>query len=89
MALRRSAVAASPPRTAPLIVVATMAFAGGIVVAVEPDAPAAQRFVDAWERDDIAAMYAELTPAAQEEYSLPTLPRASTTRRRRRRPWPS
>ena len=52
-----------------------MAFAGGIVVAVEPDAPAAQRFVDAWERDDIAAMYDELTPAAQEEYSLPTLPR--------------
>ncbi len=49
-----------------------MAFAGGIVVAVEPDAPAAQRFVDAWERDDIAAMYDELTPAAQEEYSLPS-----------------
>ncbi len=48
-----------------------MAFAGGIVVAVEPDAPSAQRFVDAWERDDIAGMYAELTPAAQEEYSLP------------------
>ena len=58
-------------RTAPLIVVATLAFAGGMVVAVEPDAPAAQRFVDAWERGDTAAMYAELTPDAQDEYSLP------------------
>ena len=58
-------------RAAPLIVVATLAFAGGMVIAVEPDAPAAQRFVDAWERGDIAAMYAELTPDAQEEFSLP------------------
>ena len=58
-------------RTAPLIVVATLAFAGGMVVAMEPDAPAAQRFVDAWERGDAAAMYAELTPDAQDEYSLP------------------
>ena len=71
MARRRSADAASSPATAPLIVVATLAFAGGMVVAVEPDAPAAQRFVDAWERGDAAAMYAELTPDAQEEYSLP------------------
>ena len=58
-------------RAAPLIVVATLAFAGGMVIAVEPDAPAAQRFVDAWERGDTAAMYAELTPDVQEEYSLP------------------
>ncbi|HEY8001085.1 MAG TPA: penicillin-binding transpeptidase domain-containing protein [Solirubrobacterales bacterium] len=57
-------------RAAPLVVIATLAFAGGIVIAGGPDAPAAQRFVDAWERGDIAAMYAELTPEAQAEYSL-------------------
>ena len=52
-----------------------MAFAGGIVVAAEPDAPAAQRFVDAWERDDIAAMYAELTPGGPGGVLAAELPR--------------
>ena len=47
----------------------------------EPDAPAAQRFVDAWEAGDLEAMYAELTPEAQEEYSLERFQRALRGRR--------
>ena len=57
-------------RAAPLVAVAALAFAGGIVVAAGPAAPAAQRFVDAWERGDYEAMYAQLTPGAQDEFSL-------------------
>ena len=72
-------------RAVPLIVVATPAFVAGVVVASGPDAPAAQRFVDAWERGDIAAMYAELTPDAQDEYSLERFRAPTTTRPRRQR----
>lgn len=57
-------------RALPLILVATAAFIGGAVVAAEPDAPAAQRFLEAWQRGDTEAMYAELTPGARDEYSL-------------------
>jgi cell division protein FtsI/penicillin-binding protein 2 len=57
-------------RAAPLVGVAALAFAGGVVVASGPPAPAAQRFADAWEAGDYEAMYAELTPEAQDEYSL-------------------
>jgi peptidoglycan glycosyltransferase len=57
-------------RAAPLVAVAVVAFAGGMVVATSPDAPQAERFAAAWEDGDFEAMYAELTPAAQEEYSL-------------------
>ena len=52
------------------MVIAAAAFLGGIVVASTPAAPAAQRFLDAWESGDTEAMYAELTPEAQEEFSL-------------------
>ena len=51
-----------------------------------------QRFLDAWERGDTEAMYAELTPEAQEEYSLERFQRTyeeAATRgddRRARRP---
>lgn len=54
----------------PLVVVATVAFVGGIVVASTPFAPAGQRFVDAWERGDTEAMYSELTPEAKAQFSL-------------------
>ena len=57
-------------RALPLVVIAGAAFIAGAIVSVEPDAPAAQRFLDAWERGDTEAMYAELTPEAKESYSL-------------------
>jgi cell division protein FtsI/penicillin-binding protein 2 len=57
-------------RAIPLVVIASAAFAVGIVAAASPDAPAAQRFVDAWEAGDTEAMYAELTPEAQADFSL-------------------
>ena len=57
-------------RAAPLVAVAALAFAGGAVVAAGPAAPAAQSFVDAWERGDFEAMYAQLTPGSQDEFSL-------------------
>ena len=44
-------------RAVPVVVVATAAFVAGVVVASGPAAPAAQRFLDAWERGDIEAMY--------------------------------
>jgi penicillin-binding protein A len=57
-------------RAAPLVAVAALAFIIGIVVADSPEAPGAQRFLDAWEAGDYAAMHSELTPAAQEEHAL-------------------
>ncbi|MET0926527.1 MAG: NTF2-like N-terminal transpeptidase domain-containing protein, partial [Solirubrobacterales bacterium] len=57
-------------RAAPLVVAAAFAFGAGVVVAVGPDAPAAQRFADAWNRDDLEAMYDELTPDARDRFSL-------------------
>ena len=57
-------------RAVPIVVIASAAFVGGAVVAAEPVAPAAQRLLDAWERGDYKAMYAELTPDAQDEYPL-------------------
>ncbi len=57
-------------RGLPLVVLAAAAFIVGVIVSAEPDAPAAQRFLDAWESGDAEAMYAELTPQAQETYSL-------------------
>jgi peptidoglycan glycosyltransferase len=58
-------------RSVPLVVTAAVAFAVGVVASAGSDAPAPQRFVDAWARGDFEAMYAELTPEAQEEFSLP------------------
>jgi penicillin-binding protein A len=57
-------------RAIPILVLASAAFVGGAVVAAEPVAPAAQRLLDAWERDDYAAMHGELTPEAQDEFPL-------------------
>jgi cell division protein FtsI/penicillin-binding protein 2 len=53
----------------PLIAIAAAAFIAGAIVSDEPPAPAAQRFLDAWERGDTEAMYAELTSDAQGAYS--------------------
>jgi cell division protein FtsI/penicillin-binding protein 2 len=57
-------------RAVPLIVIAAAAFIAGAIVSDQPPAPAAQRFLDAWERGDTEAMYAELTAEAQDAYSL-------------------
>ena len=57
-------------RAVPLVVIATAAFFGGIVLASGPDAPAAERFLDAWERDDYAPMHAEITTEAQSKFPL-------------------
>ena len=57
-------------RALPLVVIAAAAFIAGAVISDEPPAPAAQRFLDAWERGDTAAMYEELTSEAQSTYSL-------------------
>ncbi|MQA76333.1 MAG: hypothetical protein GEU88_18735 [Solirubrobacterales bacterium] len=57
-------------RAVPLVVVALAAFVVGTVVAADAEAPAAQRFLDAWGRGDYAAMHAELTAGARSEYSL-------------------
>ncbi|MEK6277795.1 MAG: penicillin-binding transpeptidase domain-containing protein [Actinomycetota bacterium] len=58
-------------RALPLIVLATAAFVAGAVVGAEtpPEREAAERFVDAWARQDFAAMHAELNPASQRQYS--------------------
>ena len=63
-------------RALPIIVVATAAFVAGVVVASGPYAPAAQRFLDAWENGDTKAMYAELTPDARSNYSIDRFTRA-------------
>jgi cell division protein FtsI/penicillin-binding protein 2 len=57
-------------RAVPLVVIATIAFVAGAIAAGGSDPPAPQLFADAWERGDTEAMYAELTPDAQAEYSL-------------------
>jgi penicillin-binding protein A len=57
-------------RAVPLMVIATAAFVGGIVLASGPDAPAAERFLDAWERDDYAQMHSEITTEAQSKFPL-------------------
>src|SRR3954468_6855747 len=63
-------------RALPLIAIAAAAFIAGAIVSDEPPAPAAQRFLDAWERGDTEAMYAELTAGAQETYPLERFQRA-------------
>jgi penicillin-binding protein A len=49
-----------------------------MMVAADSDSPGAERFLEAWERGDYEAMHAELTPAAQAEYSVQSLERAYT-----------
>ena len=63
-------------RVVPLIVVSVGAFAIGIAVGAGPDAPAAARFLTAWEAGDYEAMYSEITPGAQGEVTLEEFTRA-------------
>ncbi len=63
-------------RAIPLVVLAVVAFVVGAVVAAGSDAPGAERFLEAWESDDLEAMHAELTPEARDEYPLATFERA-------------
>ena len=58
-------------RSAPVGVLAAIGFLAGVVVGASSEGPeAAQRFADAWERQDFAAMHAELSPAAKDDYSV-------------------
>jgi len=59
-------------RALPLILIALVAFAIGAVVGMpgSPEKEAAGRFVDAWERDEFAAMYKELNPSSQQQIAL-------------------
>jgi peptidoglycan glycosyltransferase len=58
-------------RALPLAVVAFIAFiAGAVMAAGSAEQDMAERFVEAWAGQDFAAMHAELTPEAQEEFPL-------------------
>jgi penicillin-binding protein A len=58
-------------RSAPVVVLSTGSFVvGAIVGASSGDSEAAEAFADAWERQDFAAMHAELSPSAQAEYPV-------------------
>jgi cell division protein FtsI/penicillin-binding protein 2 len=63
----------------PIGAVALIAFVVGVVVGGGESAPGAHRFLDAWEAGDTEAMYAELTPGAQDEYSQGAFDRAYRT----------
>jgi peptidoglycan glycosyltransferase len=59
-------------RALPIALLALAAFiAGAIAGADSAELSAAQRFADAWERQDFAAMYRELTPESARRYPLP------------------
>jgi hypothetical protein len=61
-------------RGIPLAVLALAAFAwGAISAAGSAEEDAAKRFVDAWAKQDFAAMHEELTPDAQEKYPVQSL----------------
>jgi cell division protein FtsI/penicillin-binding protein 2 len=59
-------------RMAPLALIAFVAFVIGAVAGTpgSPEKEAAERFVDAWEDDEYAAMYGELNPASQGKIEL-------------------
>jgi cell division protein FtsI/penicillin-binding protein 2 len=59
-------------RALPLILIALVAFVIGAVVGMpgSPEKEAAGRFVNAWERDEFAAMYKELNPSSQQQVGL-------------------
>jgi len=59
-------------RALPLSLIALIAFAFGAMAGTpgSPEKDAAQRFVDAWERDEFAAMYKELNEASQRQIEL-------------------
>ena len=53
-------------RAVPLVLISAAAFGGGLVVASgSSERDAVARFGAAWERQDFAAMYAELSPSAK------------------------
>jgi peptidoglycan glycosyltransferase len=55
-------------RSAPIVGVSLLAFTGGAVIgASSRTSETAQRFADAWERQDFAAMHAELSTSSQDE----------------------
>ena len=60
-------------RALPLVILSVGAFAVGIAVGASEKSEAAQRFADAWERQDFEAMHAELSPSAQVAYPLEQL----------------
>ena len=58
-------------RSAPIGILAAIAFLGGVLVGASGGgSEAAARFADAWERQDFAAMHAELSTDAQEQYPV-------------------
>ena len=58
-------------RAVPIVVFAGGSFlVGAVVGATSGGSEAAERFADAWERQDFAAMHAELSPDAQQEYPM-------------------
>jgi len=59
-------------RTLPLAAIAVVAFVVGAAMGApgSPEKEAANRFADAWEQGNFAAMYAELNPAAQARIGL-------------------
>lgn len=59
-------------RAAPLALVAFVAFVLGAIAGApgSPNREAAQRFADAWESGEFAAMYRELNPASQRQIGL-------------------
>ncbi len=60
-------------RAVPLALVSAGAFALGVVTATGSDeADSVSRFGTAWEESNLEAMYAELSPAAQDEYDFDT-----------------
>ena len=63
-------------RAVPLVILSVGSFAVGLATGASGTASeAAQRFADAWERQEFQAMHAELSGASQEEYSLEELTR--------------
>ena len=58
-------------RAVPLVVISAAAFGVGLVVASgSSERDAVARFGAAWERQDFAAMYAELSPSAKSDYDV-------------------
>jgi peptidoglycan glycosyltransferase len=59
-------------RTLPLALIALVAFVVGAVAGApgSPNKEAAERFANAWQRDDFAAMYKELNPASRRTIEL-------------------
>ncbi len=64
-------------RAVPLVLISAAAFGGGLVVASgSSERDAVERFAAAWEQQDFAAMYAELSPSAKASYDAATFQQA-------------